>query len=135
MITLKKKINFFDCDPAGILFYGNIFSICHSAYEELVSSFILDSDYWQNNDYVVPIINSTAEYLKPLKNGDIVTTEVVVAELRKSSFELNYTCVNQSGDLCASVKTVHVFVDKNNWKKKELLPGIKKVLETHKIIR
>ena len=33
MFTIKRKINFFDCDPAGIIFYSRIFEFCHSAYE------------------------------------------------------------------------------------------------------
>ena len=132
MITLQKKINFFDCDPAGILFYGKIFFICHAAYEDLVSTFELDKDYWQNEDFVVPIINSTADYLLPLKNGDTVTVEVTVSDLRSSSFELSYKCFNQRKELCARVKTVHVYVDKKSWKKEELLREITEKLKTHK---
>ncbi len=131
MITLKKKINFYDCDPAGILFYGNIFSFCHSAYEEMISSFDLKLNYWQNEEFVVPITSSNANYFAPLKTGDEVTIDVNVSELRKSSFELSYNCRNQSGDLCIEVKTVHVFIDKKSWKKKELSPAIKKKLRTH----
>jgi len=133
MIKLQKKINFFDCDPAGILFYGKIFFVCHAAYEELVSSFELEKDYWQNDEFVVPIINSSADYLLPLKNGDTASVEVIVSDLRASSFELSYKCFNQRKELCAKVKTVHVFVDKKSWKKKELLPGITAKLQTHKI--
>lgn len=131
MIVLKTKINFFDCDPAGILFYGNIFRICHSAYEELVSSFRLDIDYWQNDEFVVPIINTSADYQKPLRTGDDVTVKVTVSDLRPSSFELNYKCLNQNNEVCSEVKTVHVFIDKKSWKKKELINEIKKELENH----
>jgi acyl-CoA thioester hydrolase/1,4-dihydroxy-2-naphthoyl-CoA hydrolase len=133
MIKLEKKINFFDCDPAGILFYGNIFFLCHSAYEELVSSFALNTDYWQNDDFVVPIINTSANYLFPYKNGDTVSVIVTVTDLRKSSFELNYECFNQHDKLCASVKTIHVLVDKKSWQKKELLPEIRESLKFHRV--
>jgi len=133
MITTKRKINFFDCDPAGILFYGNIFFFCHSAYEELISSFYLKINYWQNDDFVVPIIKSTADYLKPFKYGDEIMIEVSVTELRESSFELNYKCSNQSGDVCAEVSTVHVLIDKKTWQKKELTPEIKDGLKHHLI--
>ncbi|GMR24952.1 MAG: hypothetical protein BMS9Abin39_0224 [Ignavibacteria bacterium] len=131
MFTVKKRINFFDCDPAGILFYGNIFFLCHSAYEEMISSFDLKLNYWQNEEFVVPITRSNANYLNPLKTGDELTIDVNVSELRKSSFELSYTCRNQSGDLCIEVKTVHVFIDKNSWQKKESPPEIKEKLKTH----
>lgn len=132
MISLKKKINFYDCDPAGILFYGNIFHICHSAYEELVSTFKLGTDYWQNDDFVVPIINTSADYIKPFRNGDSVIVKLSVTDVRKSSFELSYECFNQDDTLCAEVKTVHVIIDKKDWKKKELLSEIIEGLKIHK---
>jgi len=133
MLTIKRRINFYNCDPAGILFYGNIFFFCHSAYEELISSFNLKINYWQNDEFVVPIIKSTADYLKPFKFGDEITIEVSVTELRESSFELNYKCSNQSSDVCADVKTVHVLIDKKTWQKIELTPEIKDGLRNHLI--
>jgi YbgC/YbaW family acyl-CoA thioester hydrolase len=131
MITFKTKINFFDCDPAGILFYGNIFFFCHSAYEELIASFNLKINYWQNDEFVVPIIKSTADYLKPFKYGDELTIELYATELRESSFELNYKCSNQSKNVCAEVSTVHVLINKKTWQKKELTPEIKDGLRHH----
>ena len=131
MLTIKKKINFFDCDPAGILFYGNIFFFCHSAYEELISSFNLNTNYWQNDEFVVPIIKSNADYQRPFKCGDEITIELNTTDLRESSFELNYKCINLSGDLCAEVNTVHVLIDKKTWQKKELTPEIKDGLKNH----
>lgn len=133
MITSKKKINFYDCDPAGILFYGNIFFFCHSTYEELIESFNLKEEYWLSNKFVVPIFHSSADYLKPIKCGDDLTIELVVTELRNSSFELSYRCNNQLGELCAFVKTIHVFLDKNTWKKLKLIPEIKDGLRHHLI--
>ena len=36
MYQTKIKITFADLDPAGILFYANIFKHAHSAYEEMI---------------------------------------------------------------------------------------------------
>jgi 1,4-dihydroxy-2-naphthoyl-CoA hydrolase len=135
MLTIKRRINFFECDPAGILFYGNIFFFCHTVYEELIASFNFETNYWQNEEFVTPIINSNAEYIKPFKYGDSITIELVVSDLRNSSFELSYKCLNQSNELCALVKTVHVFVDKKSWKKAELIPEIKDGLTSHLITK
>jgi 1,4-dihydroxy-2-naphthoyl-CoA hydrolase len=133
MISVKRRINFYDCDPAGILFYANIFRMCHSAYEKLIATFELKKDYWQNDEFAVPIIKSTADYLKPFKSGDEINIQVTVSELRESSFELKYKCSNQFNDLCAEVKTVHVFVNKKSWAKTNLLPEINEGLKLHQI--
>ena len=54
MYLYEKTINFYDCDPAGILFYARIYELTHAAYEGLIDSFNLGEDYWANDDYVVP---------------------------------------------------------------------------------
>jgi 1,4-dihydroxy-2-naphthoyl-CoA hydrolase len=132
MFTIKRKVNFFNCDPAGIMFYGNIFYFCHSAYENLISSFDLDFDYWNNDDFFVPIVHSSADYLKPFKYEDDVVIEINVTQLKESSFELSYNCKNQLGELCANVKTVHVFINKETWKKKKMDITINEGLKSHK---
>ncbi len=91
MITSKKKINFYHCDPAGILFYAKLFEICHSVYEEMISGFNLEENYWQNDDYVVPIVKCDAGFYKPVKPGEEVTVELVVTELRETTFQLDYS--------------------------------------------
>jgi 1,4-dihydroxy-2-naphthoyl-CoA hydrolase len=131
MFKTEKKINFYDCDPAGILFYGRIFELCHSAYEGMIAGFNLDEDYWKNDEYIVPIIHSEAFYHKPVKYGDIISIEIVVKLLRSSSFELNYSCRNKNGEECHAVRTVHVFVDKKTWKKSAMKPKLSAGLSSH----
>ncbi len=133
MIKIRRKINFYDCDPAGILFYARIFDLCHSAYEELIASFGIYDDYWGTGDYVVPIIHSEATYQKPIKFGDQIIIELNVSELKSTSFILEYNCVNEAGELCCKVKTIHVFVDKNAWQKTQLTTVLKEGLEKHLI--
>ena len=133
MFIYNTKINFYECDPAGILFFARIFNICHSAYEAMISEFQLEEDYWENDDYVVPIIHSEASYHKPIKYSDQVRIKITINQLRESSFELIYECRNESDELCTKVKTVHVFVDKGNWKKKKMSNKIFNELQEHKI--
>jgi 1,4-dihydroxy-2-naphthoyl-CoA hydrolase len=132
MFIHKIKINFFECDPAGILFYARVFQICHSAYESMISSFSLKEDYWNNSEYVVPISASEAKYFVPIRYGETISIELNVVQIRNSSFELDYLCKNEKGSVCAEVKTIHVFVDKKTWKKKainkEVRMGLEKVL-------
>jgi 1,4-dihydroxy-2-naphthoyl-CoA hydrolase len=131
MHKFKKAINFYDCDPAGILFFGRIFEICHAAYEDLIGSFNLKSDYWSNKNFAVPIMHTEAEYLLPLKAGDNVTVEVAVCKLKNSSFELRYTCRNEKNKVTNEVRTVHIFIDKKEWKKIPIDPEVKQNLSKH----
>jgi YbgC/YbaW family acyl-CoA thioester hydrolase len=126
LFNYKTKISFYDCDPAGILFYGKIFFLCHSAYEALIQSFNLKEDYWNNDVYAVPIIHSEASYHKSLKYNETVTIKIKVTQLKSSSFELEYECMNDNGENCVIVKTVHLFVDKKLWKKSVMSQEINK---------
>jgi len=131
MYKSKRKINFYDCDPAGILFYAKIYELCHSAYEEMIQSFNLKEDYWSNEDYIVPIIHSEATYHKPLVYNSFVEIELSVANLSSSAFKLFYACKNENGELCVEVKTTHVFVDKKTWKKKQIKDDVRAGLTPH----
>ena len=131
MFSVKKRISFYDCDPAGILFFARVYEICHSVYEEMIQSFNLREEYWTNENFVVPILKSEASYHKPVKYGEMITVEIVAGNLRDSSFELNYEIKNAKHEVCTKVKTVHIFVDKKSWKKTEIVEEVKGGLQKH----
>jgi YbgC/YbaW family acyl-CoA thioester hydrolase len=97
----------------------------------MISSFELKENYWMNEDYVVPIIHSESEYVKPIKYGDEISVNVQVSQLKSSSFELTYV-IKREKELCCHAKTVHVFVDKKSWKKKEMFDDLNEGLKAHK---
>ena len=131
MFKHKEKINFYDCDPAGILFFARIFNLCHSAYEAMIESFNLEENYFNNNEYVVPILKAESHYHKSLRAGETVNIEIKVTNLKKSSFELTYFCKNDKSEECCIVRTVHVFVNKQTWKKVQMKEVIFKNLSEH----
>ena len=133
MFIAKRKINFYDCDPAGILFYGKIYELSHSVYEELIQSFGLKEDYWSNEDYVVPIIHSEAIYHKPLIYNSFAVVELFVENISSSVFKLSYNCKNENGEICVEVKTTHFFVDKKTWEKKRIKDDVREGLTKHLI--
>jgi YbgC/YbaW family acyl-CoA thioester hydrolase len=131
MITVKRKIQFHHCDPAGIMFYSRIFDFCHSAYEELINQVEMEEDYWQNEKFVVPIVKTEAQYLNPLSYDEEITIELTVSGIRNSGFELSYKCLNEDNETCALVKTVHVFIDVESWEKIDIDPLVRSELEKH----
>ena len=132
MFKSEIKINFYDCDPAGILFYANLFKFAHKTYEALIESFNLNAGYFNNENFVVPIIHSEGNYFIPIKPGDEIEVSVHVSQLRTSSFELTYNFLDKDSKLYADVKTVHVFVDKKSFEKINVPTEILKSLEANK---
>ncbi|PJA97968.1 MAG: hypothetical protein CO128_09730 [Ignavibacteriales bacterium CG_4_9_14_3_um_filter_30_11] len=131
MFQYKRRINFYDCDPAGILFYGRVYMICHEAYEIMLESFNLKDNSWTNKNFVVPIIHSEAKYRKPLLAGETALIEISVTILKDSSFELTYLIKNDKNEITNNVRTVHVFLNKSDWKKSKIDKDIKEKLKEH----
>jgi YbgC/YbaW family acyl-CoA thioester hydrolase len=131
MFTVKKRINFYDCDPAGILFYARMFELNHSVYEQMIDSLKLKDDYWQSPMFVVPILKTNGEYIKPVKAGDVISISLSVTLLKENSFELTYEWFNSNSDLVAKARTVHVFLDKITWGKIKIPEEIRIALQSH----
>ncbi len=131
MFNTRTRIRFHDCDPAGILFFGRVYELCHFAYEEMIAGFDLNENYWDNEEYIVPIIRSEAHYHLPMKHGEEISISIAVKTLKASSFELEYLLTNADNAECVQVNTVHVFVDKSSWKKKAMSKEIFEGLKNH----
>lgn len=110
--TTKRRVNFYDCDPAGIMFFGNAFFFIHSAYEEMISSWGL-KNYWTSSEFFVPITKAESDFFSPVKPGSFIIIEVYVKQLKKRSFELQYVGFDEEGKKLFASRTVHVFIDRN----------------------
>ena len=66
-----------------------------------------------------------------MRAGEEVTINLTVTNRKENSFELTYEWIDNSGELAAKARTVHVFVDKKNWVKIPIYEDIVKGLESH----
>lgn len=99
-------------DPAGILFFGNAFTLFHQAFEHFILHQLTYpwKNWFQNPDWIVPIRQAEAQYLQPIFAGQECLIELAVSSTSHSSFTLTST-IHQNG-VCCSIKTVHVFCDR-----------------------
>lgn len=120
MFKTNVNVYFYDADPAGIIFYANIFKLAHIAFEEMMRSFSLKTDYFTDEQVTIPLLHAEADYISPIKAGDHLAVEAAAVQLRENSFEMSYRFYDETGSLKAEVKTVHVCVDKSGFKKTRL---------------
>ena len=119
MFSTKYKVAFSDTDPGGIVFFAELFKIAHIGYERFFESLSLERNYFMNDDFVVPIVNSSADFYSPVKFGEELDCFVNVEAIGTTSFTLKYKL--QVGDqLKTEVKTKHVVVNKNNFEKTDI---------------
>lgn len=103
---------FSQLDPAGILFFGEVFPLCAGVYEDFVQSLGFGWDEWFNHSETAsPVKHAEAEYFRPLRGGQVYEAAVEVVSLRTSSLEVEFT-LTQGETLHCRVRIVHVFISK-----------------------
>ncbi len=117
------RIAFDECDSQGVVFFAAYFRLAHRVLEEFLPEVgIAWSDWFASPAYAVPIRKAQAEYFQPLNVGDSYTVGVQVGPLRESSVQIYFDFLDEDGNLCARVETIHVFVDKKK-KRKTKIPN------------
>jgi 1,4-dihydroxy-2-naphthoyl-CoA hydrolase len=128
-------IQFRDTDAAGVVYFANIISICHVAYEASLIASGIDLKLFVNNpEFAVPITHASADFFKPLYCGDRVTIELTPRSSDICRVEIDYqleaanalTAIDRCGfeiDYqlgAATAITKHIVIDPNTRKRKEL---------------
>ena len=130
MYESKKTVAFFDADPAGIMFFGNLFRYIHAVYEEMLNSADTGINYFSHNSIVLPIIHTEADYITPFYMHERIKIIIKVSNLKTSSFELSYNIYGKNNKLKATATTVHVCVKKSTMQKCELPNELKNFLNS-----
>ncbi len=128
MYSKQLRVNFFDADPGGILFFANFYRLAHQVYEEFLSDPSLSRHYFYDDKYLIPLIHSEADYQSPVRPGEIVTINMVASQVRQSSFELTFSFFNEKGNPLAMVKTVQLFVLRESMEKTAIPDEVRKLL-------
>ena len=126
-------INFSDCDPAGIMFYGRIFYYLHEAYESFLSHNQIWDIVFSDKQLAYPLRHAEADYLKPMKHGELFDIIIVVEFISESSFALNYEVRTRGEEsVHSTAKTVHVCIDVIQFKKHGLPEEFRDKLQEYK---
>lgn len=130
MYQAPVRIHFDECDPAGILFYGKAIHLAHRQLEQYVESLgIAWTEWFNHNEWAVPIRHVEAEYLRPLVAGQIYTCELSVTEVGTSSVTFKTQFKDKKGQSCTQIISTHVFLDKSKWKKRAIPETLRERLE------
>jgi 1,4-dihydroxy-2-naphthoyl-CoA hydrolase len=123
-------VQFRDTDAAGVVYFANIISICHTAYEaSLVRSKIDLRSFVNNLEFAVPISHVSGDFFKPLFYGDRVNIQLTTCSIDSCKFEIKYQ-VGSTDDksigrdspsaIYATAITRHVVINPLTRKRREL---------------
>jgi 4-hydroxybenzoyl-CoA thioesterase len=91
--TRTTRIEWGDCDPAGIIFYGRYFDIFDVSTTMLVERALgmKKIEYLKAYDFVGhPLVATRGRFLRPTRFGDEVAIETAVVACGRSSFKLEH---------------------------------------------
>ena len=109
--TRTVRIEWGDCDPAGIIFYPRYFEIFDASTSALferalgVKKFELLKTF---NIAGFPLARTRARFLKPTRFGDDVTVDTQV-KFGRASFEIEHR-LSLNGEICVECSETRVWV-------------------------
>jgi 4-hydroxybenzoyl-CoA thioesterase len=123
--TRKVRIEWGDCDPAGIIFYPRYFEIFDASTAMLFerATGLTKLKQLEKLDFSgYPLVRTRARFLKPTRFGDDVTVESTIT-FGRSSFEVEHK-LSLNGETCVecSEKRVWVVRDANGKLKPHPVP-------------
>jgi len=129
---VRQTIRFSDADPAGIAFYPRIFDHLHEAFEDFFDncSGTTYAKVLGEERIGFPAVHATAEFLKPLRHGDVIDVEITVVELGQTSFRCRYR-VLRDREICATASCTTAVVHLDGLKPVNIPERFRKFLEEH----
>ena len=117
-------VHFDQCDPAGILFFGESFSLAHRSIEKFIETSGIGWDNWFNNELTAfPIRNASCDYFQPVSGGTEIDISIEITDLSKSTVCFG-AVAEQSGYKKFRVQSVHTAIDKMSRTKADIPPEI-----------
>ena len=125
-----RTIRFQDTDAAGVVYFAQILSICHEAYEESLRQGGIDvRAFFSQGAIAVPLTHAEADFRRPLMCGDAVTVWLTATQTRDDRFELHYE-VQHDGKTAAIAHTHHVCIATATRQRHPLPPALTQWLPT-----
>lgn len=131
--TRTVRIEWGDCDPAGIIYYPNYFRIFDASTAMLFEAALGMTKFqmFKNLEFTGwPLVRTQARFLKPTRFGDDVTVASAIT-FGRSSFEVEHK-LSLDGDLCAECSEKRVWTVRDAEGRLKSHPVPEKVLDKFK---
>jgi 4-hydroxybenzoyl-CoA thioesterase len=113
--TRTVRIEWGDCDPAGIVYFPRYFAILDNCTAHLFERATGITKYQMQKKYDFagfPMVDVRAKFLSPTRYGDDVVIESKVVEFGKSRFEVEHRLL-KDGQLCVEGFETRVWVGRH----------------------
>ena len=122
-------IRFEDADPAGIVFYPRAIALAHGVVEDLIRQTDLGWHGWfDHHGLAAPVRHAEADFFAPMRAGETLNARAWVQNVGTTSGTFAVEFSSKDGVLRASIRTVHVLVDRASGMPVQLTTEIREAL-------
>ena len=129
--TYNRTVRFSDTDAAGVVYFANVLSICHEAYEVSLEVSSINMKYFFSSTVAFPIVHADVDFFRPMFCGDKLVISLIPQKLGVDKFEIVYEIIVDDV-MVAKAVTRHVCIEVSSRNKTELSGDIVKWLETNR---
>lgn len=118
----QRIVHFQDTDAAGVVYFANVLTFCHEAYEaSLIEAGFDLKAFFRHADWALPIVHAQVDFFRPLYCGDRLQIQLLPQSLTENQFELAYqiTLATETPLRCQAL-TRHVCIDPTTRKRSNL---------------
>ena len=117
----QRTVRFQDTDAAGVVYFANVLTMCHEAYEEsLATSGINIKLFFSNLNVAIPIVHANVDFFRPIFCGDKVSIHLSPCQLGNDNFEINYIIMSAERRQIIKAITRHVCINPVSRSRQEL---------------
>ena len=137
-LILKRKVRFGDCDSAGVIHFHNLLRWAHESWEESIEIYgiphqdIFPAYHFHKNQIIFPIVNCEANFLSPIKIGDLLSIKIFPKKINNHLFQVN-TLFFKNKITVAEGKIIHCSLDSNSNLKVKLPEQLERWIEASNI--
>ena len=137
-LILKRKVRFGDCDSAGVIHFHNLLKWAHESWEESIEIYgIPPQDIFPNaishkNKIICPIVNCEANFLSPIKIGDLLSIKILPKKINNHLFQVNTFFLKDEINV-AEGKIIHCSLDIDSKLKVKLPDQLERWIEASNI--
>lgn len=108
----QRVIRFGDTDAAGVVYFAQLLSICHEAYEAAIAALGIElrSFFSDRGSVILPIVHAEIDYQRPTYCGDRLEIELQATALGRDRFRVDYR-LSHNHQPVATAQTIHLCLE------------------------
>ncbi len=136
--VLKRKVRFGDCDSAGVIHFHNLLKWAHESWEESIDIYgipcqeIFPNSNSPQNKNIFPIVNCEANFLAPVRLGDLILIKILPKKINNHLFQVN-TFFYKDQINVAEGKIIHCSLESHSKLKVKLPDQLERWIEASNI--